>query len=95
MKKSTLEDAPVFSLSPNPNHGSFSFRVQDVEGLEPADRVTLEIYNTTGQLVYSEYYQGCLPYMEYPVNMTQPARGLYYARFSCGNRIEILKILVE
>ena len=95
VKKTTPEDAPVFSLSPNPNRGTFSFRLQDVNGLEPVERVSLEIYSASGQLVHKESYQGCLPYMEYPVNMKDPAAGLYYARFSCGSRVEMLKILVE
>jgi len=95
VKKSTPEGTPVFSLSPNPNRGTFSFRLQDVDGLEPGDRVSLEIYSSTGQLVHRASYNGCLPYMEYPVNMKDPAGGLYYARFSYGNRVEMLKILVE
>jgi aminopeptidase N len=95
VKKSTPEDPPLFTLSPNPNRGSFSFRLKDVDGMEPGEPVSLEIYSATGQLVHRAYYQGCLPYMEYPVNMKNPAGGLYYARFSCGKRIEVLKILVE
>jgi len=95
VKKSTPEETPVFSLSPNPNRGTFSFRLQDVVDLESGARVSLEIFNSTGQLVHRASYQGCLPYMEYPVNMDDPANGLYFVRFSCGNRTELLKILVE
>jgi len=95
VKKSTPEETPVFSLSPNPNRGTFSFRLRDVVDMEAADRVSLEIFSSTGQLVHRASYQGCLPYMEYPVNMKDPTGGLYYARFSCGNRVEMLKILVE
>jgi hypothetical protein len=94
-KKSAREAAPLFSLSPNPNRGSFSFRMRDLAGMEPVDRVTLEIYSTSGQLVQQEHYQGCLPYLDYPVRLQDPARGLYYARFRCGTRVEMLKILVE
>ena len=95
MKKSAPEETPIFSLSPNPNRGTFSFRLRELEGLEPVDRVRLEIYSANGQLVYRASYQGCLPYMEYPVNMKDPAHGLYYARFTSENRVEMLKILVE
>lgn len=94
-KKSTSEEVPIFSLSPNPNRGTFSFRLLDVAGDETVDRVAVEIFTGTGQLVYRGTYQGCVPYMEYPVNMEHPVRGLYYARFRCGNRIEMLKVLVE
>jgi len=95
VKKSTLEEVPLFSLSPNPSRGSFSFRIRDIAGMEPADRVTLEVYSTSGQLVHREHFQGCLPYLEYRVRIKDPARGMYYARFRCGTRVEMLKILVE
>jgi len=94
-KKSTVEDAPLFSLRPNPNRGTFSFRLQETPGMEPEDAIRLEIYSASGQLVHQEHYRGCLPYMEYPVRMQDPVSGLYYARFRCGTHVEMLKILVE
>jgi len=94
-RKSTLEETPLFSLSPNPNRGTFSFRLQEIPGVEPEDEVRLEIYSANGQLVHQEHYWGCLPFMEYPVRLQDPASGLYYARFRCGTRVEIMKVLVE
>jgi aminopeptidase N len=94
-KKSTSEDAPVFSVAPNPNQGSFSFRLHDVAGDETFDGLDIEIFNVVGQVVYRGRYEACLPYMDYPVQMEHPVRGLYYVRFSCGNRVEMKKMLVE
>ncbi len=94
-RKSTREDLAVFAMSPNPNRGSFHFRMLDVGSMEPAEPVNLEIFSSTGQLVHRASFEGCLPYMDYPVDMKHPVKGLYYARFTCGNHMEILKVLVE
>jgi hypothetical protein len=94
-KKSIPEDVPIFSLSPNPNHGSFFFRLQDAAGEENAENVAVEIFNVAGQKVYYGMYEGCVPYMEYPLQMEHVAEGLYYVRFRFGNRTEMQKILVE
>jgi hypothetical protein len=94
-KKSTGEDPETFFMSPNPNRGTFSFRINDNEGLGQEVPVKLEIFSSSGQLVHRASYEACLPFMDYQVNMENPVRGLYYARFSCGSSIEILKVLVE
>jgi len=95
VKKSTGEDPVLFFMSPNPNKGAFSFRINDAEGLEAHMPVKLEIYSSSGQLVHSASYGSCLPFMDYPVHLDHPVKGLYYARFSCGPRIETIKVLVE
>jgi len=94
-KKSSQENPAIFSMSPNPNRGSFYFRLQDAEELETAKPVRLEVFSASGQLVHSASYEGCLPYMEYQVDMKKPVKGLYFARFTCGSRMETLKMLVE
>jgi aminopeptidase N len=94
-KKSTRDEALLFSLGPNPNRGIFVFRMHDSETVQPEDQVTLEIYSASGQLVQRESYRGMLPYLDYRVHMDHPVPGLYYARFRCGKHIETLKIMVE
>ena len=97
-KKSTGEETMAFSLSPNPNHGSFRFRMEEMEELDDAPEylpVRLEVYSTTGQLVHNATYEGCLPYMDYTVELNDPARGLYIARFTCGQHVSVLKMMVE
>jgi aminopeptidase N len=94
-KKSIPEKSPLFSLSPNPNRGTFSFRLLELPDWEPEDEVRLDIYSANGQLVHQEQYLGCHPFMEYPVHLQDPASGIYYARFRCGTRVEMLKVLVE
>ena len=93
--KSTPEGSPIFSVAPNPNRGQFSFRLNDLAENETVARVDVEVFNSSGQLVYRGSYQGCVPYLEYPVNMEHPARGIYYARFRYRNRTETLKVMVE
>jgi aminopeptidase N len=93
--KSAPEGASIFTVAPNPNRGQFSFRLNDLAGNETLEIVDVEVYNASGQLVYKGRYEGCVPYLEYPVNIEHAARGIYYARFRHQNRIETLKVLVE
>jgi len=100
-----------FSIYPNPNNGSFTFKL--VEGMEegrsekslavpykeslgnPLEDVIVEVYNVRGQQVYSRRYEGCLPYLIYSVEMVDLTRGIYFVRFGYGSGFEIKKIIVE
>ena len=94
-KKTTSEDAPIFLVAPNPNQGSFSFRLLDVAGEKTFEGVEVEVFNVAGQVVYRGRYEVCLPYMDYRIQMEHPVSGLYYVRFRSGNRVEMKKMLVE
>ena len=100
-----------FSIYPNPNNGSFTFKLingpeesQSGKPLaEPSeesfgdalDDITVEVYNMTGQQVYNRRYEGCLPYLTYTVEMGDLTGGIYFARFAYGNTFEIKKIIIE
>ncbi|MEE9462055.1 MAG: T9SS type A sorting domain-containing protein, partial [Bacteroidales bacterium] len=100
-----------FSIYPNPNNGSFTFKLingpeegrsekqlaQPSEELlgYPLEDVTVEVYNVTGQGIYSRRYEGCLPYLTYAVETGAMARGIYFVRFAYGSSFEIKKIIVE
>ncbi len=88
-----------FSIYPNPNNGTFTFKLIDgpKEGgyEESLQDITVEVFNVTGQLIYGRKYQGCLPYLTYPVQVEDLARGIYFLRFGHSNSFEIKKIIVE
>lgn len=95
-KKSSSER---FSLLPNPNNGSFTFKL--VDGLEEEwsektlEDIKVDIYNVRGQQIYSRRYDGCLPYMTYAVGTEDLARGIYFVRFAYSSGFEVKKIIVE
>jgi len=88
-----------FSIYPNPNNGSFTFKL--IDGLEEvgykdfSENVTVEVFNVIGQRLYSRRYEGCLTYLTYAVDTEVMARGIYFVRFGHNNSFEIKKIIVE
>ncbi len=95
--KSSLaeEDFSLFSISQNPNKGAFSFCLGEVGSMERDRQVLVEILDLTGKTVYRRMYRGCMPFMEYAVELKNPVQGIYFVRFHHNNRIEVQKILVE
>jgi aminopeptidase N len=101
----------VFSIYPNPNNGSFTFKWagipeesrSDPSRARPAagppgrylQDVAVSIYNGAGQKLYSKKYGICLPDEGYHMEMGDLGRGIYLVRFTFGGHFEIKKILVE
>jgi hypothetical protein len=88
-----------FSIYPNPNNGSFTFRLvyEEEESYfeNQSQDIVVEVYNVTGQQVYDTRYEGCLPYLTYAIESGNLARGIYIVRFGYGNSFEIKKIIIE
>jgi len=80
-----------FSISPNPTSGMFLFK----PALEWEGDVSVMIYNASGQLVYSRNFEGCMPHLEYVIDLAGRSRGLHIIRFSYGNTHTAKKIMVE
>ncbi|MEN8201797.1 MAG: M1 family aminopeptidase [Bacteroidota bacterium] len=81
----------LVEITPNPNTGKFSFKVvQDWE----AD-VSVLVYNASGQVVYSNRFEACMPYMDYKVDLASTYRGLHFISFSHGCQRTVKKIMVE
>lgn len=89
------EGAPRFSIAPNPNRGSFFFSLKEEMDDETVNQVIVEVLDATGKLVYGSTYSGCMPFMEYAVELGNPVRGIYFVRFRYENRVEVQKVLVE
>jgi len=88
------DDLPLFSMTPNPNQGSFHFCMEEPSGNETGHRVILEVLDLTGKTVATRLYRS-RPYMEYPVDLEKPLSGIYLVRFTYRNRVEVHKLLVE
>jgi aminopeptidase N len=88
-----------FSIYPNPNRGSFTFKLinggEESRHKDPSQDITVEVYNVIGQQVYGSRYEGCLPYLTYTVETGNLARGIYFVRFGHGKSSEIKKIIIE
>lgn len=91
----TGEDFPLFFIAPNPNRGSFFFSFKAETGDDTGDLVILEVLDLTGKLLYRSLFRGCIPFMEYAVELEKPVRGIYFVRFRYKNRVEVQKLLVE
>ena len=80
-----------FHLYPNPTQGNLS--IQLPEGSK--ERVTLKVYNGSGQLVLSRLVEGRDPFTDFTVNMQELAPGLYFIKVDNGTSSELKKILLE
>ncbi|MCD4709526.1 MAG: hypothetical protein K8R52_01660, partial [Bacteroidales bacterium] len=89
------ENSPMFSIAPNPSRGSFFFSLKEEMGDETGGQVIVEVLDATGKLVYGSTYSGCMPFMEYAVELGNHVRGICFVRFRYENRVEVQKVLVE
>ncbi len=78
-------------ISPNPNPGHFTFELPD----EWEGDISLVVYNASGQVVLESRFEGCLPHLEYGVDLKETGNGLYIIRFSYGKMVTVEKIIVE
>jgi D-alanyl-D-alanine carboxypeptidase len=83
------DPASSFSIYPNPARGQLNIKLND---LSPVDNYQVQIYNTTGQLIY----QSNLPDIINPVNTQNWANGIYFVKvIRKGMKPVTRKIIVE
>ncbi|MEN8156122.1 MAG: M1 family aminopeptidase [Bacteroidota bacterium] len=90
-KSAGIEPATPFSIYPNPNHGTFTFK--SLSNRE--ERVVVEIYTVSGAKVFSETYKNCMPLTDYGVDTEGLGRGLYFVRLRSDGEDDVLKMVVE
>jgi aminopeptidase N len=97
MEKAARQDdgGPLFSIVPNPNAGTFCFGLTRNGGEETFDQVAVEVLDLSGKLHYRGLFRGCVPYMDYSVELVDPVDGLYFVRFRSGDRVEVQKMVVK
>jgi aminopeptidase N len=88
-----------YSIYPNPNNGSFTFRLADGsirEGSEHSfEDVKVEVYDMAGRRIFSRRFEGCLPWQTYSVDLGNLNQGIYMVRLGNGSGFAIKKIIVE
>jgi aminopeptidase N len=89
------ENTPLFSIAPNPSGGNFFFSLNEEAGIEKGEDVILEVLDLTGKNLFRSIFRGCLPFMEYDVELEEPVTGIYFVRFLYKNKVEVQKLLVE
>jgi len=96
-KKRTLigGEKSLFSIAPNPSPGTFFFRLNEEVAEDRGKSVLVEVSDLSGRILYRNLYRDCLPFMDYSVELETPGKGIYLLRFTCEDRIEVQKILVE
>ena len=92
-RKKTLvkETGHLVTVFPNPGRGEFSFRILP----EDAGEVTVEVFNSAGELVHTRTFEGCLPGWEYHISPGKMESGTYLVRFTSDVRNESFKLVVQ
>jgi PKD domain/Secretion system C-terminal sorting domain len=77
----------IFNISPNPNDGTFTFRLNEaaIEGM-------LSIYTMEGKLVYSKVIENNEAIIQLPTSI---AGGMYILRLSSNSEIQTSKLLLN
>lgn len=77
----------IFNISPNPNDGTFTFRLN-----EAAIEEMLSIYTMEGKLVYSKLIENNEAIIQLPTSI---AGGMYLLRLSSNSEIQTSKLLLN
>ena len=73
-------------IAPNPSNGIFNLKLPDVSGL-----VELEIYNMSGQMVYSAQFTG----NEQLIGLSKESAGVFTLKVNNGGKISYSKIALK
>ncbi|WP_343636726.1 YHYH protein [Fluviicola sp.] len=73
-------------VAPNPSNGIFNLKLPDVSG-----NVELEIYNTTGQLVYSTQFTG----NEQIIDLSKESSGVFTLKVTNNGKVSYSKIALQ
>lgn len=77
-----------FTIYPNPTKTSLNVITSNLI----KDEVSLKIYDTKGQLIYSEEF---IPTGEKSINIENIAKGMYIIQYKSGNKIANEKLIIE
>lgn len=82
----------ILSIYPNPNTGNFN--VTGIISPDISRRVSIEIYNSFGQLVYLKQFESSDMINE-TIELNETAKGIYFVRIQNGENINEQKLVVE
>lgn len=79
-----------FSIYPNPGKGVFTVELPKVNA-----RVTLQVENSIGQVVYSEKIDSVSTGAAYQLNLSTIQSGVYFVRISGNDQSAVQKLIVQ
>ena len=85
----------LITVAPNPNGGTFFFRLEDEQVISSGVPVVVEVVDLAGKLCYRRKFSHCFPYMDYEIDLDNPGRGILFVRFRYDGRVEVKKIVVK
>lgn len=81
--------APLYRLEPNPNNGHFLLKATE----ESLPLQTLQIYNITGQLIYT-HPQELLERNNYRINLGHLPAGIYQCKLQTETGLQTIKLMI-
>ena len=82
-----LKSKLTFNISPNPSSGIFTVTSQD-------EITAIEIYNVLGELIFPlSSRRGAGGEVE--INLSAQAKGIYFIKVQCGDKVSTQKIIIE
>jgi hypothetical protein len=90
---SGVEDGGLLSnlsVYPNPTNGKFTVSVSNAEALD----MTIELVNTTGQVVYRNEVKAAYSYTN-DIDASNFAKGVYYLKVNNGSEVKVEKVVVQ
>lgn len=85
----------VLTVFPNPTKGIFHVRVSDSNFFTNASLVRLKIFNTNGQVIYSENIPAGSFTDKHDINLSKQAGGVYYLQITSDQKMVTNKLIVD
>ncbi len=90
-----INEGKIFSIYPNPNNGTFEIAVNYLASatspLERGRGVSIEIYNSLGQLIYSNEIISS----SQTISLDNISSGIYFVRVGVGNNYAEQKLIID
>ncbi|MBC8048237.1 MAG: T9SS type A sorting domain-containing protein [Fimbriimonadaceae bacterium] len=78
---------------PVPSNGNFTIEVTNTSSM--GENMLLEIYNSSGQLIYNDNIITAAPIVTHKVNIENYAAGVYLLKLASGNSILVKQLMIE
>ena len=78
-----------FTISPNPNNGTFSIQFKDL-----SNDFSVEVFDISGRIVFEDYYTQSSN-LEQTISIDKPSSGVYFVNVKSGSSITTEKIIIK
>ena len=83
-------DFEKFSISPNPNKGTFTINMKSRSG----KNIAIDVYDIRGAKLYSKLFESSLHFSN-EVHLKNVSSGIYFVNVSDGENQEVRKIIIN